>query len=621
MSNGQVKVTRSIYSLILIMIVFLLLPVPVAAQGAITGSFSVELVISNIFVSYVSNSGSVIYWQTNGYATSRVFFDTHSYTNHLDYSQRTTQDDSLVIEHSQVLSGLKDRTRYYFQIESAINIAGIDYYAYSTEGSFMTTAPPVSLAHSSGKLTNSYPLNEYQCSPGVFKSDTVIQSDDQQVSLSILQGTNFSEADGKAGIYITIEPVSGQNAPALPLGGNIIGVVYNLGPQGCTFDPPIVITLPYYPEGLPKEIDERSLVIGYWDNASQHWIELPDIKVDTQKHTVSASLSHFTPYAVLYKPELTHFSIKEMAVSQQSVITGQEVIITLTVNNSGISSGDYTLNLMIDGQNKESRKILLGPGASHEVRFRLVAGAAGTYEINLNGTKAQLTVKSSSGQTPEALLGLSNLSISPEKTQPGNRITISAHVENTNENEATRKISLNLNNSVIENRIITVAGKSSQQISFTTYQSQPGRYEIGLEGLSGSFTITAPVIAPAFVISDLKISPGDAVPQQNVAVSAVLANIGNLQGIWPVSLKVNGKVIETQEITLEGNTSQKVSFNFSTDKIGTSLIQINDQFVCLSIQVPPVFTILYEILVGICTIALIVLLIMRKRIGSSKAAV
>jgi hypothetical protein len=60
---------------------------------------------------------------------------------------------------------------------------------------------------------------------------------------------------------------------------------------------------------------------------------------------------------------------------------------------------------------------------------------------------------------------------------------------------------------VIENRIITIAGRSSRQISFMTSQNNPGTYDIELGGLAGTFSVMEPAIYDRTARFSVKIPP------------------------------------------------------------------------------------------------------------------
>ncbi|MFC2007086.1 helix-turn-helix domain-containing protein [Chloroflexota bacterium] len=131
-------------------------------------------------------------------------------------------------------------------------------------------------------------------SQGEFTADTTAKSDDEKVEITVEIGTTGKTKEGNPISELTIIPVT---APAPPSGGNVIGVGYDLGPDGATFDPPITLTFTYDPSALASG---KVLGISYWD-ADKGWVDLDaaDIVVDPVTKTISAKVAHFTTFAVI----------------------------------------------------------------------------------------------------------------------------------------------------------------------------------------------------------------------------------------------------------------------------------------------------------------------------------
>jgi hypothetical protein len=140
-------------------------------------------------------------------------------------------------------------------------------------------------------------LTRYMDQPGVFSSDASTRAYDGIATLNITKGTTFKTAEGWAGSYITMEPMKDSPPPAPPA-GNIVGFSYQLGPEGATFEPAITLKLIYDKTNLPQGVNENSLVIGYWDG--QQW-QILECTVDPVTSTISAKISHFSQYAVVYQ--------------------------------------------------------------------------------------------------------------------------------------------------------------------------------------------------------------------------------------------------------------------------------------------------------------------------------
>jgi len=137
-------------------------------------------------------------------------------------------------------------------------------------------------------------------SQGVLKSKVEISPADGVISLSVDESTVLLDQDGEPLriIDVTIDP----NSPIPPEGAYIVGTAYDLRPQGATFTPRLWLTLSYNPEELPDGVSENDLYIAY--HSGTEWHKLPYKRVDTNIHSVTTQIYHFTVFAILAPKEL-----------------------------------------------------------------------------------------------------------------------------------------------------------------------------------------------------------------------------------------------------------------------------------------------------------------------------
>jgi hypothetical protein len=132
---------------------------------------------------------------------------------------------------------------------------------------------------------------------GQFTQAVTAKSGDQKVAIDIARGVIGKTSAGASLTRLTITPMA--TPPAPPAEKNIIGLTYDLGPQGATFNPPITVTFTYNPADIPAGVDEKNLTIAYYDTAKGAWVVLEGITVNTTTHTISGKTSHFTAFTVL----------------------------------------------------------------------------------------------------------------------------------------------------------------------------------------------------------------------------------------------------------------------------------------------------------------------------------
>jgi VCBS repeat-containing protein len=232
--------------------------------------------------------------------------------------------------------------------------------------------------------------------PGTFAMNASLKTWDGLLRLTLPAGTSAKTVEGWGLSYIVLQPIPvTENKLAAPDKGNIVGLTYKLEPEGATFAPPITLNLLYKDEQIPAGVNEKDLVIGYWDTTKNQWVVLAGCVVDAANNTITAPLRHFSTYAVLYiPPKVTpaSFSLSSLAISPAMVKVGETVSISTTVTNSGGSTGSYSLVLKVNGSQVETKEISLDPGKSQTVQFSAKRDAPGEYTADINGNSGKFQV-------------------------------------------------------------------------------------------------------------------------------------------------------------------------------------------------------------------------------------
>jgi len=151
-------------------------------------------------------------------------------------------------------------------------------------------------------------------------------------------------------------------------------------------------------------VAEEDLVLAWYDEAADRWVEL-DCVVDTSNNTITASIEHFTTFAIIgavippeplepaLAPAPAAFTPSSLRLSPVEVNIGDEVTISLFVVNTGGKSGNYEVTLKIDGVVAATKEVTVSAGFSKEVAFTISKDIAGTYSVDVNGLTDSFTVK------------------------------------------------------------------------------------------------------------------------------------------------------------------------------------------------------------------------------------
>jgi len=254
-------------------------------------------------------------------------------------------------------------------------------------------------------------------------------SEDGTLTLTIAEGTIALDKDDNP--LISLEAEVDTSPPPPPEDTSIIGLAYNFGPDKATFDPPITLTRSYDPDDIPEGVAEEDLVLAWYDEVGAKWVEL-DCVVDTKNNTITASIKHFTTFAIIsvvippepaIAPAPAALIPHSLSIAPVEVNIGDEVTVSLFVTNTGGKSGSYKVTLKINGVVEATKEVTVSAGFSKEVTFTISKDIASTYSVTVNGLTDSFTVKEEEAvviPTPPTPSSDEETSLSPpaEETSP-----------------------------------------------------------------------------------------------------------------------------------------------------------------------------------------------------------
>jgi hypothetical protein len=226
-------------------------------------------------------------------------------------------------------------------------------------------------------------------STGRFSVPVTAISADKLCKVDISANTTGLDKDLKPLTEITIYPV--EHLPSLPNDWRVIGLAYDLGPSGASFDPAITLTFTFDPTDLPENTNVENLALAYYDEATHEWVKL-ECKVNIANKQITAEITHYTVFALVTIPKPAAFTIGSLDILPTSAVAGETVTISTVVTNVGGSDGFYTAVLQINGIKEGEQSFTLTAGASRTVSFDIVKENVGTYDVDLNGLSGSFTI-------------------------------------------------------------------------------------------------------------------------------------------------------------------------------------------------------------------------------------
>ena len=178
-------------------------------------------------------------------------------------------------------------------ISPAINPKPASSPTHASQPTLLTEPPQMILTEETPVTATIDLVNDLT---GLITENTNRHADNGNWLLSIPKGTRNLTVDGETLEQITVTEM--PDPPTPPTVSNYIGVTYDFGPDGATFEPPITLSISYDDSEIPENIDEENLVIATWDDASNTWIYLTSM-VDPVNNIVTSQISHFSAYTII----------------------------------------------------------------------------------------------------------------------------------------------------------------------------------------------------------------------------------------------------------------------------------------------------------------------------------
>jgi hypothetical protein len=259
------------------------------------------------------------------------------------------------------------------------------------------------------------------------------------------------------------------------------------------------------------------------------------------------------------------FELGPLNISPAQVIKDNSLVVSVDVTNAGKAEDNFEARLKIDNTLKETKTVSVAVGSTETVSFTVTADLAGTHSVKINDLAGTFDVL----MPPQ----FANLVISPAQVNVGEPATVSADITNAGEISGNYTISLRVNDSDEETRTMAIGAGETETASFTLTRSTSGTYNISLGGLSGSLAVLKPA---GFAMSNLVISPAQAIAGREVTIMCDVTNTGGVDGNCPVNLKVDGAQVDSKEVAVAAGATQTVAFSLVKDIGGSYSVAIGD---------------------------------------------
>lgn len=174
---------------------------------------------------------------------------------------------------------------------------------------------------------------------------------------------------------------------------NAYSSAHETTPSPITILPSARLLLTYDPDELPQNTIE--VFIANYDT-EEGWLALTPVPgAVAEIGKAHGLLAHFSLFAVLAKlqePAPAKFEVSNLTVSPSQAQLNQEVTISLNVANTGRKSGDYNLELKVDGTAMSTKQVTVAPGTSQTVNLTVTEDTAGKHQVEVAGLGGEFEI-------------------------------------------------------------------------------------------------------------------------------------------------------------------------------------------------------------------------------------
>lgn len=405
---------------------------------------------------------------------------------------------------------------------------------------------------------------------GTFTEPVTVQSDNNLGGVTFSQGTTGRTRENQPLSEIWLVEID-QPPLSSPAWETVVGLSYEFGPDGATFDQPVTITLSYNPGSIPQGVNAGNLFIAVWDTLSGQWLPVAGSTVDAGTKTVSVPVAHFSRYTVLSPaPPPPPPPVASPPDEEEPEPAPQEK--RKAVLEANILGSESTATTGADGSLQQPL-MLTDPEGNFVIEF-----SRGTKITSVDGqpvTRIELTVIDETPAVAENIIVLS-----PKYRLTGyiNETEIPLIVFNPEAKLSIRYDTRDLP----ENLFTPFIADYSAEGGLLPLPPAPGAIiELGqataVAGNSGLFFVAAEILSPQplparFEAHSLTINPRQVYADESVSISFSITNNGDFPGTYEVYLMVDGIVRAIEEVKLDAMSSQ--TFRFEVANLSTGVHQV-----------------------------------------------
>ena len=254
------------------------------------------------------------------------------------------------------------------------------------------------------------------------------------------------------------------------------------------------------------------------------------------------------------------------------VVTGEELTVTATINNTGDVRGNQTVELgsaALSGMSvistEDTQTLALNASEQRTITFNW-----STTEADAGDWAAVVLSANDSAQRNVTILEPANFSVGIDDTNSpvaeNDTLSVNATIDNVGGVHGTQTVNLTIDGTEVDNQSVSLdaGATTTQAFEWTTGPGDDGNHTAAVNSENASATAAVEVLAPANVSVNLTGTNSPVAEGETLQVDATVNNTGDVTATRNVTLAINGTgVVASQTVTLAGGNASALALNWT----------------------------------------------------------
>jgi hypothetical protein len=236
---------------------------------------------------------------------------------------------------------------------------------------------------------------------------------------------------------------------------------------------------------------------------------------------------------------------------------GETITVSVLAENIGDETGEFSMELYVNDQKRETKSIQLDGGETKTVLFDITENEEGSYTVTLDDLSTAFTITSEAQPVKPAEFQATDLKIEPTAVLADEPLTVSVKITNIGEASGSYTVELKIDGTTSESKSVNLSGGATEIVDFEVTEISPGPHTVNIDTLSGSFTVESSSPASEDIrLYTLFVRPYEVWEGETVNIIAKADNLANEPGTLQARVMINDEVLTTESFQLEAGASE-----------------------------------------------------------------